>query len=471
MNANFPPRRPSRSLDPRLPGYKLGHVFLTLLVYAAAWFLFRYGPDFASIRLGRYLRYDVFAVAGVTAVNCWLNYIFCSYTLGYFSARTLAFSQTLANALSLGMLYAAVTVGWWKIKSPLVFLPALALLLGINLLWSELANKKYYAEVKKYRTCVIYRSRLDLERFGNISGKPVDRFFRIEKTIPYTGHDIFDLLDEIHGYDCLFVAGVDAYVMNGLVKYCEMNGVLGFFLPHIGNILFAGAEHVRSFTSPVLSVRRAVKPEGYLFLKRAFDIFASAFGLAVLSPVLLLTAAAVKLYDGGPVFYKQTRLTKDGRRFKIIKFRSMRTDAEKDGKARLSTGKEDRRITPVGRVIRACRLAELPQLFNILIGDMSIVGPRPERPEIAEEYGRILPEFELRLQVKAGLTGYAQVYGKYNTSPYEKLEFDLMYINRMSLLTDLELMFNTARILFSKESTEGFQTMAACGAEEGEMRQ
>ena len=166
----------------------------------------------------------------------------------------------------------------------------------------------------------------------------------------------------------------------------------------------------------------------------------------------------IKAYDGGPVFYKQVRLTKDGNQFKIIKFRSMRVDAEKDGVARLSTGDKDPRITPVGRFIRAIRMDELPQLLNILWGDMTIVGPRPERPEIAAEYEKFLPGFNLRLQVKAGLTGYAQVYGKYNTNPYEKLEFDLLYINQMNLLTDLELMFNTFRILFSRESTEGAES-------------
>ena len=181
---------------------------------------------------------------------------------------------------------------------------------------------------------------------------------------------------------------------------------------------------------------------------------------------MLFTALAVKLYDGGPVFYKQTRLTKDRKLFQIYKFRSMRVDAEKDGVARLSTGENDPRITPVGRLIRACRLDELPQLINILKGDMTIVGPRPERPEIAAEYEKQLPEFALRLQVKAGLTGYAQVYGKYNSSPYEKLEFDLMYINEMNFLVDLELMFNTFRIMFSKESTEGFESQMPWLAEQ-----
>ena len=209
-------------------------------------------------------------------------------------------------------------------------------------------------------------------------------------------------------------------------------------------------------------------PMEYRFVKRCFDIFFSLIFLILMSPIMILTALAIKLYDGGPVFYRQVRLTKDRRCFSIIKFRSMRVDAEKDGVARLSTGEDDPRITPVGRFIRSCRLDELPQLFNILSGDMSIVGPRPERPEIAEQYERVLPEFALRLQVKAGLTGYAQVYGKYNTSPYEKLEFDLLYINQMNVLTDLELMFNTFRILFYKASTEGFESQMPWLAEEKE---
>ena len=190
-------------------------------------------------------------------------------------------------------------------------------------------------------------------------------------------------------------------------------------------------------------------------MKRAIDIVVSLIAAIILSPIFLITAIAIKVTDHGPVFYKQVRLTKDGKEFKILKFRSMRVDAEKDGVARLSTGENDSRITPVGKIIRACRVDELPQLFNILKGDLSIVGPRPERPEIASQYCEDMPEFALRLQAKAGLTGYAQVYGKYNTTPYDKLTMDLMYIAHPSIIEDLKIMLATVKILFLPESTEG----------------
>ena len=139
----------------------------------------------------------------------------------------------------------------------------------------------------------------------------------------------------------------------------------------------------------------------------------------------------------------------------MLKFRSMIPDAEKDGIARLSTGDNDKRVTKVGRFMRRYRLDELPQLFNIIKGGMSLVGPRPERPEIAKVYESRLPEFALRLQVRAGLTGIAQVYGRYNTEPYDKLLMDLMYISKPGIIQDLKIMFATIKILFVSESTEG----------------
>lgn len=277
----------------------------------------------------------------------------------------------------------------------------------------------------------------------------------------------YDIVMNVHVIDCIhdlsvlddmkivFIAGVHSKKRNIIMKYCLMHGIDVNVEPRLGDILMSGYEQKHFFHFPVWHVRRYPASLFYLFVKRTFDIVASLTALFLLSPIMLVVAIAIKAYDGGPVIYSQVRLTKDAKKFKIYKFRSMRTDAEKDGVARLSTGNADDRITPVGRFIRKCRLDELPQLINILKGDLSIVGPRPERPEIAAQYEKTMPEFGMRLFAKAGLTGYAQVYGQYNTAPYDKLQMDLMYIAHPSLFEDFKIIMATIKILFMSESTEG----------------
>ena len=269
----------------------------------------------------------------------------------------------------------------------------------------------------------------------------------------------------LDGMQTVFLSGIHSHDRNIILKYCVANNINVFMVPRIGDVIMSGAWHMHMFHLPMLRVGRYMASPEYLFVKRAMDIVLSLIALVITSPIFLVTAIAIKS-DGGPAFYKQVRLTKDGRPFEIMKFRSMRVDAEKDGVARLSTGDKDDRITPVGHIIRKCRIDELPQLINILKGDLSICGPRPERPEIAAQYCEEMPEFALRLQAKAGLTGYAQVYGKYNTTPYDKLQMDLMYIAHPSIIEDLKIMLATVKILFMPESTEGVsegQTTAMSG--------
>lgn len=262
-------------------------------------------------------------------------------------------------------------------------------------------------------------------------------------------------LSMLHDMQTVFLSGIHSHERNIIIKYCVAHDIDVFVIPRVGDVLMSAARPMHMFHLPMLHLGRySVQPE-YLFFKRLVDVLISGVMLIVLSPIMLIVAACIKATDGGPVFYKQVRLTKDGKTFKILKFRSMRVDAEKDGVARLSTGSKDDRVTPVGRVIRACRLDELPQLLNILAGDMTLVGPRAERPEIAAKYEEELPEFALRLQSKAGLTGYAQIYGKYNTTPYDKLQMDLMYMAHPSIIEDFKIMFATVKILFMPESTEG----------------
>ena len=259
---------------------------------------------------------------------------------------------------------------------------------------------------------------------------------------------------EIDNYDAVLLNDLPSELRNAILKYCFVHKKRVYFTPKISDILVVGSREMNLFDSPLFLNKNADSLIYYLFAKRCMDIIIALIGIILTSPVMLAAALAIHLYDGGPVFYKQKRLTKNGRVFDIMKFRSMIVDAEKDTGARLAWD-HDSRITPVGAFIRKTRIDELPQFFNILGGSMSVVGPRPERPEIHEEYCKSVPEFDYRLRVKAGLTGYAQVYGKYNTTTYDKLKFDLLYVEKANLFLDIQLVLLTMRVVFQKEATEG----------------
>lgn len=258
----------------------------------------------------------------------------------------------------------------------------------------------------------------------------------------------------IQGAENVLVYDVHSETRNKILKWCFEHNVRAYSTTKVSDILIRGAERIHIFDTPLLLYRNIGLTIEQRFFKRFTDIVVSLLMLIVFSPILLISALAIKLCDGGPVFYLQERCTLNGKVFRIHKFRSMIVDAEKYSGAQLATEK-DPRITPVGRVLRATRLDELPQLFDILVGNMSLVGPRPERKEITEQYAKEMPEFKYRLKVRGGLTGYAQLYGKYNTTAYDKLQLDLMYIQNYSLLLDIRLILMTVKIMFMKESTEG----------------
>ena len=262
---------------------------------------------------------------------------------------------------------------------------------------------------------------------------------------------------EIHrmmrDYDGVIIWDLPSTERNRYLKFCFAHSIRCYVSPKISDIILMGSERIHLFDTPLLMSRNMGLSVDQRVAKRVLDILVSGIGIIITSPIMLIIAIAVKAYDKGPVFYFQDRLTIGGTPFKICKFRSMCVDSEKNG-ARLAS-KHDSRITPVGRVLRNLHLDELPQLFNVFKGDMSLVGPRPERKMIMHEYEKELPEFYYRLKVKAGLTGYAQVYGKYNTTPYDKLKLDLFYIENYSFLLDIKLIFMTVKIFFQKEVSEG----------------
>lgn len=311
---------------------------------------------------------------------------------------------------------------------------------------------------------LLYRKKFPPLQVLEIYGKYRNNLYQKINSVPYKYHVAKllsikateeELQKEIEVFDAVLINDLSAKEENRILKICFNLNKRVYLVPKIPDVLVNSAEQLNLFDTPLFLMRNSGINGWQRFMKRFFDILFSGIALVILSPFLLLTALAIKIEDHGPVFYRQERVTFGGKHFMILKFRSMIVDAEKDGKPH-PAGEKDDRITRVGHVIRACRVDELPQLINILRGDMSIVGPRPERYEHVEKYTKEIPEFSFREKVKGGLTGYAQVYGKYNTTALDKLKLDLIYITNYSLLLDLQIIFETVKILFQKESTEGF---------------
>ena len=296
------------------------------------------------------------------------------------------------------------------------------------------------------------------KRFTIAFGKP-------EKTLVISGADDVDEFLQKFG-KIKHIFSIEKVVSADILKsdwrkraeviwYCMQSRKSLYVTPQLGEITMEGFGARHLIDTPMMKYEYRSERFWYNLAKRIGDILLSLIALIILSPLLLLTALLIKIEDRGPVFFRQKRCTKNGKVFEILKFRSMIVDAEKGGET-IPCRTGDPRITRVGRVIRKLRIDEFPQIINVLKGDMSIVGPRPERVEHVEAYTKEIPEFSYRLRVKGGLTGYAQIYGKYNTSPYDKLRLDLQYIEKQSLLMDLKLILLTVKIMFVPESTEGF---------------
>ena len=431
---------------------------LMTVPFALCWYSY-YAKHIAS---PFYAKGDYLVVALFFVLFIIFGRVYDAFLMSMQRISEIVYAQFLAAAVSDFIMYIVI---WLLSKHLPNILPGVAALIGQVILaavWAYNAHHAYFKIFPPQATAVIYDTRQGMEKLIGKYG--LDSKYKVVLTA--TADECIANLAMLDGVSTVFMSGIHSHDRNVILKYCVENNIGTFVIPRIGDTIMSGAYPMHMFHLPMLKVGRYHPQPEYLFIKRLLDIVISAVALVVLSPIFLITAIVIKATDHGPVFYKQIRLTKDGKEFGILKFRSMRVDAEKDGVARLSSGDHDDRITPVGKVIRACRIDELPQLLNILRGELSIVGPRPERPEIAAQYCEEMPEFSLRLQAKAGLTGYAQIYGEYNTTPYDKLVMDLMYIAHPSIVEDLKIMFATVKILFMPESTEGVsegQTTAMSG--------
>lgn len=332
--------------------------------------------------------------------------------------------------------------------------PMLIMTIGdfvITTIWSFCAGRIYGRIFKSWKILLIYGER------------PVtDLFYKVEeRRDKYAISDVINInagmdaiAEKVKDFEAVIIGDINARQRNDVLKFCYGHGIRAYVIPKISDIILMGSDRIHIFDTPFLLAKGYSLSFDQRFWKRALDLVLALPVFILTSPVMLLTAVAIKLYDGGSVLYKQLRCTRNGKEFEIYKFRSMVEGAESDGVAKLAQ-KGDARITPVGRFIRASRIDELPQLYNIIVGDMSFVGPRPERPEIIRQYMEDMPEFEFRMRVKAGLTGFAQIYGKYNTIPYDKLKLDLFYIENYSVWLDIKLILMTLKILFKRGSAEG----------------
>ena len=293
------------------------------------------------------------------------------------------------------------------------------------------------------------------ETIDELSYKILKRedLFKINEKISVSDNDVDKIYKTIDKYVDILIGDITSEYRNDIIKYSFSNSKNIYVVPKLSDILIKYSDEMFILDTPIyLSTNFGLSLEA-LIVKRLLDIVFSVVVLIVFLPIWIMIALIIKLEDGGPVFYLQERITLDLKPFKIIKFRSMKVSSSDEV---IPTGVEDDRITKIGKFIRKFHIDEVPQFINVLLGDMSVVGPRPERIEHVNLYSKEISEFQYRYKVKAGITGLAQIYGKYNTSAIDKLKLDLIYIKKYSLVFDLELIFRTIKAIFSKENTEGF---------------
>ncbi len=325
----------------------------------------------------------------------------------------------------------------------------------IAALWTVIASAVYNRIFQPWKILLIYGERPATDLVYKVEARR-DKY-AIYGAI-HIGEGLSAIAEKVRDYQAVIIGDVPVAQRNEVLKYCFGKGIRAYVIPKISDIILMGADRIHIFDTPFMLAKGYALTFDQRFWKRFLDLVISIPLFILASPFMVLTALAIKLYDGGPVLYHQKRCTREEREFEIFKFRSMVVDAEQEGKAVLAR-ENDERITPVGRFIRRVRLDELPQLYHVIRGDMSLVGPRPERPEIIAQYKKEMPEFAFRTRVKAGMTGFAQIYGKYNTVPYDKLKLDLFYIENYSFWMDLKLILMTVKTLFKKEATEGIAEM------------
>ena len=402
--------------------------------------------EFPFWRRGNWLMIAVYAVLLI-----FFEQMYGGFKVGFYKKWNVIYSQILALVIVNVITYLQIALIDKRFHSLTLMGGILVTEIMVAVIWAFAFQFIYSRLFPRRHMLLVYGERPIFHLMQKISTR--EDKYQICNIIHYE-EGVDEIMRLVDQYDAIIIGDIPAHERNQLLKRCFGQGIRTYTVPKISDIINRSSDDLNLFDTPLLLSRNEDLKIEQLFAKRMMDVVCSFLGLLISSPFFLIIAFLIKATDRGPVFYKQIRLTRNGKEFEIYKFRTMIQDAEKDGHARLASEHDDR-ILPVGRFLRATRLDELPQLINVLKGEMSMVGPRPERPELAAEIEKELPEFPYRLKVKAGLTGYAQIYGKYNTTAYDKLKLDLTYIRKYSFFLDLKLMIMTPKIMLMKESTEG----------------
>ena len=401
-----------------------------------------------------------FITLGVfTLVYMMMNIIYGGFDIGKRKSKPIIYSFVLSVfftdiAAHFFMCIMNITVvhnGKFVYDYPLLLLLTYIIQIFIIVVFTYGGNYLYFSANKPHDSIIITRKGEQTDSIISKIGR-YKKQYNITETVFINDPDILKKIDKA---DSIFLYNLSVPERNAFVEYCYHCKKDIYYSVELSDIVSLGSHRV--YFDDKSMVYAPVK--GLTFeqrvIKRIMDLVIAGFGLIITSPIFLITALCIKLEDGGPVFYKQERATYAGKIFNVIKFRSMKVE---DGSIHKSVTKNDDRITRTGRIIRKFRIDELPQLINVIKSDMSIVGPRPEMVENVEKYTKELPEFAYRQRAKAGLTGMAQIYGKYNTSPKDKLIFDLTYINEYSVWLDIKLIFRTLLVLLTPDkSTEAFE--------------
>lgn len=426
----------------------LVNIILMTGVFAYIWYSYYSSMMYVTsfYEKGHYVVIGLFAL-----ILFFFSNMYGGLKIGQLRRIEVMLSQYLSLFLTNIIMYIVISLLAFRAVNPMMLLISLIIEMAISTIWNFIIIYVYNRIFQPWKILLIYGERPATDLVYKVET-------RRDKYAIYDAINIDEGMEAIHekmkDFQAVIIGDISAVKRNDMLKYCYANKIRAYVIPKISDIILMGAERIHVFDTPLLLSKGYALSFDQRFWKRVLDLIIAVPMLIIASPVMLITAIAIKLYDKGPVFYKQVRCTLYEKEFPIYKFRSMIVNAESDGVAMLARENDDR-ITPVGKFIRATRIDELPQLFNIIKGDMSFVGPRPERPEIMREYCEEMPEFTFRTRVKAGLTGYAQVYGKYNTTPYDKLKLDLFYIENYSIWTDIKLILMTIKTVLKKDATEG----------------